>query len=102
MATISLEKLVSKTTSIYEAVVIMAKRARQINDEQKLEIEMDMDTVSMSENKDNEDFDEVDIDREALMWEHIKYPKPSRVAIEEMLDDEIEYQYDEPEEQENQ
>ena len=100
MMDISIEALMGKTGNVYEAVAIMFKRARQITSEQKMQIEMEMDTPSMPENRENEDFDDVEIDREALMREHKKYPKPTRVAIEEMLEGKIEYEYAEPSDEE--
>jgi len=99
MAKISLEDLLKEKGNIFEVVVAMSRRARQINDEQKLQIDIERDVVPAVENRDSEDFDEVEIDREALMREHKKYPKPSRLAIEEMMDEKIEYSIDMPSEE---
>lgn len=93
MDELSLEELLHKTGNIYEAVVIMSKRARQITDEQKKILEEEMDVVTDVNARDNEDFDEVEIDREALNREYIKLPKPSRVAMTEMAKNEIEHSY---------
>ena len=93
MADIPLEDLLDKAENVYEAVVTMCKRARQVTDEQKQLIEMEMESVPIVENRENEDFDDVEIDREALMRDHKKYPKPSRVVMEEMAKGEIEYRY---------
>jgi DNA-directed RNA polymerase omega subunit len=84
MKELSVEDLAAKTGNIYESVVVMAKRARQVTDEQKSIIDRDREVVPAVEAKENEDFDEVEIDHEALMKNHIKFPKPARVAIEEM------------------
>ena len=99
MEKLSFDELFKGTDNIYESVVVMAKRAQQINNEQKLEIEMNMETPPVSENKENEDFDEVEIDREALMREHKKFPKPSRLAIQEMTEQQIAFRYKEKEEE---
>jgi DNA-directed RNA polymerase omega subunit len=101
MVDISLEELLQRADNIYEAVAILFRRARQITDEQKLLIEMDMDTPPPSENRENEEFDDVEIDREALQREHKKYPKPTRVAMEEMLKGKIEHRYIDPDEDDN-
>ncbi|RLI43977.1 hypothetical protein DRO61_12695 [Candidatus Bathyarchaeota archaeon] len=102
MVDISLEDLVENTDSVYEAVAILFLRARQITDEQKLMIETEMEVPSTVENRDNEDFDDVEIDREALQREYKKYPKPTRVAIEEMVQGKIKHRYiGSPEEEEN-
>ena len=100
MTEISMEDLLKENRNIYEIVVAVSRRARQINDEQRLQIEMEMDVTPVVENRDNEDFDEVEIDREALMREHRKYPKPSRIAIEEMMGEKIQYSIDVPSEEE--
>ena len=93
MVDISLEELLKRADNIYEAVAILFRRARQVTDEQKLQIEMDMDTPSPSDTRDNEDFDDVEIDREALQREHKIYPKPTKVAMEDMLNGKIEHRY---------
>jgi DNA-directed RNA polymerase omega subunit len=95
MKEFSIEDLLGETGNIYESVVVMAKRARQINNDQKLEIDMNMDAPAVLENKENEDFDDVEIDREALLREYKKFPKPSRVAIEEMAEKQISFRYKE-------
>ncbi|MFH1943456.1 MAG: DNA-directed RNA polymerase subunit omega [bacterium] len=100
MAGIPLVDLMKKTDSLYEAVVIMCRRARQINDEQKLQIEMEMEAIPLVENRDSEDFGDVEIDREALLRDHKTYPKPSIVAMEEMQAGKIEFKYDSPSEEE--
>jgi DNA-directed RNA polymerase omega subunit len=93
MIDITIDDLKRKISNIYEAVVVMSKRARQVNDEQRLQIEMEMDTKPINENRESEDFDDVEIDREALLREHKKYPKPSIEAIKEMCEGKIAFRY---------
>ena len=100
MAQISLEELLNKTGNIYESVVVMAKRARKVTDIQKKQIEQEMDIVPMMDNRDAEDFDEVEIDRDALARDYVKYPKATRVALEEMAEGKIEYFHKEAQEEE--
>lgn len=100
MTDISVEDLLKRSDNIYEAVVAMFKRARQINDEQKQQIEMEMETAPVLDNRENEEFDDVEIDRDALMREHKKYPKPSRLAIEEMAEGKIDFRIIDPDEEE--
>ena len=92
MTELSTDSLSEKTGNIYTAVVIMSKRARQVNDEQKVIIDSEKEVVPYAENKENEDFDEVEIDREALLRSHRKFPKPVRVAIEEMTNNKIRWE----------
>ena len=99
MSEMSLENIQKGTDSIYEAVVVLTKRARQINDEQKREMEIEMDASPVSDTRENEDFGEVEIDREALLREYKKYPKPTRAAIEEMVKGEIDFKYYDPDEE---
>ena len=96
MKDMSRKDLQQKASNIYEAVVIMFKRARQINDEQKQQIDDEMGPSQMTDYRENEDFDEVEIDKEALHREHIKFPKPTRAAMEEMVQGKIQFSYTEP------
>ena len=98
MVEISLENLQKNTESIYEAVVAMSKRARQINDEQRIAMELEMDTSPVGDIRDSEEFGDVEIDREALKREYTKYPKPTRAAMIEMVNGEIEFSYRETKE----
>jgi DNA-directed RNA polymerase subunit K/omega len=99
MNELSVEELSKITGNIYEAVVVMSRRARQVTDEQKSLIDRDREVVPAIENKENEDFDEVEIDREALLKNHTKFPKPTRVAIEEMAGRKVLWEIKNPETQ---
>jgi len=100
MIDISIEELRQRVSNIYEGVAVLFKRARQITDEQKLQREMEAETAQDFEINDNEEYDDVEIDREALQKEYKKYPKPTTQAIEEMLEDKIKFKYINPEENE--
>lgn len=97
MKELSTDELSQKTGNIYEAVVVMAQRARQVTDEQKAVIDRDRETVAPVEPKENEDFDEVEIDREALGRSYHKFPKPVQVAIDEMAQSQIHWEIPAPE-----
>jgi DNA-directed RNA polymerase subunit K/omega len=99
MKELSVEDLASKTGNIYEVVVVMGKRARQVTDEQKTIIDRDREVVPTIENKENEDFGEIEIDHEALMKNHVKFPKPARVAIEEMAEGGVHWEFKVPDSQ---
>jgi DNA-directed RNA polymerase subunit K/omega len=96
MSHVSLEELSNQTGNLYAAVVVMSKRARQINDEQKLIIDSEKEVVAVPEAKESEDFEEVEIDREALTRSYRKFPKPVQVAIDEMLQGEVRWEMKEP------
>lgn len=98
MAGLSLDELYEKFENIYEAVEVMALRARQVTDEQKREIESEISIKTDSE-PDVDEFGSIEIDRSALNREFKKFPKPTVVAINEALRDEIEFRYISPEEE---
>jgi DNA-directed RNA polymerase subunit K/omega len=87
---VDLKQATGKATSIYEAIVIMSRRARQINDELKDSLHRRLETVT-SQNDDEGDitnFDQLEISRE-----FDRFPKPTFLALDEMLDGEIEFRY---------
>jgi DNA-directed RNA polymerase subunit K/omega len=96
-STIPLEELKKHSSNIYEAIMIIAKRARQINDEQKRLIEQEtgydssMDDVNDDEEEENETLEE----RQAQPVKYIKLPKPTTVALEEMLTGKLTFEYTE-------
>ncbi len=95
-STIPLEELKKHSTNIYEAIMVIAKRARQINDEQKrlIEQETGYDSSMDDVNDDDTDDDSETIEeRQAQPVKYIRLPKPTSVALEEMLLGKLNYQY---------
>lgn len=91
---VDLKQATGKASSIYEAIVIMSRRARQINDELKDSLHRRLETVaSLNEDGDGEvtNFDQLEISRE-----FDRFPKPTFLALDEMLDGELEFRYREP------
>jgi len=89
-STIALEKLGKYSNNLYEAIIIIAKRAKQINDEQKRFIEQETGIDdSMGNYDDDDDFDGQIEDEPKI----IKLPKPTEVAIKELLEGKINYDY---------
>jgi len=99
--TLELTELVKGCDNIYEAIVIIAKRAKQINEEQKriIEVETIMDD-SVDAYDEDEEIEEVsEVERRI-----IKLPKPTEMAIQEMLSGNIQWDYGiekDPEERDN-
>ncbi len=93
MSQVSVEDLLKESRNIYESVAIVARRARQVNELQKRQIDSERDTMPVVDIRDSEDFEDVEIDREALNREYVKMPKPTRIAMEQMRDDEISWRY---------
>lgn len=84
-----LSELDSETGSIYESIMIVAKRANQINIEMKNELSRKLEEFSYY----SDNLEEVFENREQI--EISKYyerlPKSSLLALEEFIDDEIYY-----------
>jgi DNA-directed RNA polymerase subunit K/omega len=90
---VDLKQATGDATSIYEAIVIMSRRARQINDELKENLSRRLESVMSSgdEEGDITNFDQLEISRE-----FDRIPKPTFLALDEMLDGEIEHRYRDP------
>lgn len=76
-----------KVGNIYEAIVIMGRRAEQINAEMRTELHNKLDEFAVH----NATLEEVFENREQIEISkyYEKLPKPTSIAIREWLDDEI-------------
>ncbi|MDF0719012.1 MULTISPECIES: DNA-directed RNA polymerase subunit omega [Chryseobacterium group] len=83
------DKIEQNVGSIYEAIVIMGKRAEQINAEIRTELHGKLDEFAVH----NATLEEVFENREQIeISKHYeKLPKPTSIAIKEWLDGEIYY-----------
>ncbi len=86
-----LNALTSQTSSIYEAVVILSKRSRQVASDEKAELETKLSYYEgfgpeMEDARMAEEQARVSVDFE-------KRPKPTERAIDQMLDHEIYFRY---------
>ncbi|HVK37600.1 MAG TPA: DNA-directed RNA polymerase subunit omega [Candidatus Kapabacteria bacterium] len=90
---VDLKQATGGATSIYEAIVVMSRRARQINDELKENLSRRLESVMSTgdEEGDITNFDQLEISRE-----FDRIPKPTFLALDEMLDGEIEHRYRDP------
>ncbi|KQM41813.1 DNA-directed RNA polymerase subunit omega [Chryseobacterium sp. JJR-5R] len=81
------DKIEDKLGSIYEAIVIMGKRAEQINAEIRTELHNKLDEFAVH----NSTLEEVFENREQIeISKHYeKLPKPTSIAIEEWLNEDI-------------
>ncbi|KAB2880699.1 DNA-directed RNA polymerase subunit omega [bacterium] len=80
------DKLDEKIENVYEAVIIAARRARQINDEQMIQVR------TLMEGEDAEDDEAPRINREDIL-DLEKLPKPVATALKELLDQKLEHEY---------
>ena len=91
---IELRSFDEKAANIYEAIIVSSKRARQINDENKIEFNALLSTIpTVASEDENEDIEnpaqlKIALDMEAREKPHIQ-------SIGEFLDGEIDYEYKE-------
>lgn len=85
---VEIEVLESKAGNIYEAVIVAAKRARQINDEQKLEYNQRVEPLSQTETDDDT---MISKDKMNISVDFEKRIKPTQRGLDELLDDRLEF-----------
>ena len=88
---IDLRQLEAKTENLYEAVVVAGKRARQINEDNRLEFNQLVSTMIPVVEDDFEERGNPDQEKISLQFE--KREKPHLSALGELLEDEFEYRY---------
>ncbi|MBU1096222.1 MAG: DNA-directed RNA polymerase subunit omega [Ignavibacteriae bacterium HGW-Ignavibacteriae-2] len=88
---VDLKNIDSKTNNIYEAVIIVSKRARQINDEYRLEYNTAVNNLVTG--PEDEFDDRVNPDLIKISVEIEARPKPHQTALNELITDGIEYRY---------
>ncbi len=89
---VDLKIIESRAANVYEAIIVAAKRARAINDENKIEFKALLETIPQSGmDDDSEDVTNQDQLKMALDFE--KREKPHLQALEELLENKIQYRY---------
>jgi len=88
--TLPLAELDKFADNIYEAVVIVAKRARQINELQKRMLDSETESITSGDNYDDEGVSKDLVDRQ-----YLKLPKPTSIALQEMLEGKLSREYPE-------
>ena len=94
--TLPMNEVSKKVANIYEAAIVIAKRARQINNEQKQMISR--------ESEGDDDYDNYidDEDGEITAKEFINLPKPSDLSLEEFMKGTLKFDYGDSDEEEEQ
>jgi hypothetical protein len=97
---VDLKKLESKVDNLYEAIVVLSKRAQQINDETKIEFNQRLELVTskiMSEEPEElESLEPVtNPDQINVSREFEKRSKPTEQAVSNLVNDELEFRYKE-------
>ncbi|MCF6269604.1 MAG: DNA-directed RNA polymerase subunit omega [Melioribacteraceae bacterium] len=88
---IDLRKLDTKTDNLYEAVVVAGKRARQINEDNRLEFNQLVSTMIPAVEEDYEERGNPDQEKVSLQFE--KREKPHLQALTELLEGDLEFRY---------
>lgn len=83
---VDLEKFEEGAANIYEAVSVVAKRSRTINDERKMELAQRLEPIMTKENEDETIMNQ---DKLNLSLEFEKREKPTIEAVNEMLNKEL-------------
>ena len=89
---IDLREIDKSADNIYEAIIVSALRARQINDEVKIEFNAMLSTIPESTTDDESE----DIDNPAqlkISQDMEKRKKPHILALDELLNDDIKFRY---------
>ncbi|MDL1892277.1 DNA-directed RNA polymerase subunit omega [Sphingobacteriales bacterium CHB3] len=94
---VDIEELTSKAKNVHEAIVAMSKRARQINEETKIEFSQRIAMFAPKTESENEE-NEINPDQLKVSLEFEKRPKPTDVALDELLHEKLQWRYKEPEE----
>ncbi len=100
---LEIHTLESKAANVYEAIVVLSKRARQINEETKIEFNQRIETIAALPTMTNSDEEEVDAnpDQLKISLEFEKRAKSTEQAIGELMSDKLEFRYKEEDEKKN-
>ena len=89
---VDLRVIDERAANIYEAIIVAAKKARKINDENKIEYNALLSTIPTTGTEDeNEDIENPAQLKIALELE--KKEKPHLEALEQLLEGKIEYEF---------
>lgn len=91
---VDLRVIDKETANVYEAVIVAGKRARQVNEENKIQFNAAIGTMPNNGNDDDSD----DIQNPAqlkISLEFEKKEKPQLQALNELLEGEVKYKFKE-------
>jgi DNA-directed RNA polymerase subunit K/omega len=90
---VDLEMMAKRGQSLYQAVAITARRARQINDEIKTEYQARVSTLVPVELDEDEEFEAPNFDQLKISLEIDKLGKPTLEALDEFTHNKLEYRF---------
>jgi DNA-directed RNA polymerase subunit K/omega len=94
---ISLDFFYKQGRNVHESIVVASKRARQINEDVKIEFNQRVELITTKTESESEEND-INPDQLKISMEFEKRPKPTDLAIEELTTKGIDWHYREREE----
>jgi DNA-directed RNA polymerase subunit K/omega len=94
---VDLEKFIDTTKNIHEAIVVASKRARQINEELKIEFNQRVELVSTKVEPESSEENEINPDQLKVSIEFERRPKSTDLALDELMGQKMKWRYKEPE-----
>ena len=88
--TLDLDKFESKNSTLYESIVVVSKRSRQINDALKLELSQRLEPIIAKETEDDTIMNQ---DKLNISLEFEKRKKPTIKAVRELMDDDLNFRF---------
>ncbi len=95
---IDIRKIEAKAANVYEALVVLSKRARQINADTKIEFEQRIETIAAlaaPQPHDENEEPKANPDQIRVSVEFEKRKKSTEIAINELLSNELTHKYPE-------
>jgi DNA-directed RNA polymerase subunit K/omega len=96
---IAMHEFLEQAGNIYEAIIVAAKRARQIHDDMKIELNQQLETLkalnATPEPEDDMEVTTANPDQLKISLEFERRAKPTEVAINEVKEKKIPYRYKE-------
>lgn len=90
---LDLSQIDNHAENIYEAIVVLSNRARQINEEMKIRLNQELE--AFTPRTDSEEEVELNPEQTRISIEFEKMAKPTQRAVEDLLSDQISYRYKE-------
>jgi hypothetical protein len=93
---VDLALLNKKAKNVHEAIVAMSKRARQVNEDIKIEFNQRIELLTPKTETETDEV-EVNPDQLRVSLEFEKRPKPTDTSLTELVGGKLEWRYNEPE-----
>jgi hypothetical protein len=88
--TLPLEAMEQNADNVYEAIIMIARRARQINELQKRVMDKATEAINSSEA-----FDDEGVNHDVVEHQYLKLPKPTTVSLQEFMQAKLTSEYPE-------